>query len=377
MRPVHPRKAHMARRMRKHEDHVNHEAWAIPYGDLMTLLLAFFVVMYAISTVNTGKYRVLSDSLVAAFRGAPRTMTPIQVGEKQVGSGADIQTSIVEQAMLEGQPRSMLAVPVATHASGLPAVTPKTAHTSDAASAASQALQKVADQVERSMDDLVKQNLVVVRRSEFWIEVEIKTDILFPSGSSHLETSATGVIQRFAESLAPFPNPIRVEGHTDNIPIKTALFYSNWELSAARAASVVRVLSKHGVDPARLAVIGYGEQRPLQANDSPEGRNANRRVVIVVLSTQIQQGADAAQSPNSSGVENSPAVSPGTPAPAPQSVPAPAAPPVQTSATPQARPKLAQPGEPAVRLHPIPVNTPVTALTGAAGPAASGMVPAP
>src|SRR3989337_1245696 len=105
----------MGRRRHQHEEHTNHEAWAIPYGDLVTLLLAFFVVMYAISSVNEGKYRVLSDSLFAAFRGAPRTMQPIQVGEKQVGSGADVKTTLVEQAMIEGQPRSMLApVPVKT-----------------------------------------------------------------------------------------------------------------------------------------------------------------------------------------------------------------------------------------------------------------------
>src|SRR4029453_243741 len=97
----------MARR-HKHEEHQNHEAWAIPYGDLITLLLAFFVVMYAISSVNEGKYRVLSDSLVAAFRGSPKTLQPIQVGEKQVGSGADVKTTLVEQAMIQGQPRSML-----------------------------------------------------------------------------------------------------------------------------------------------------------------------------------------------------------------------------------------------------------------------------
>src|SRR5512146_1290092 len=119
----------MRRRMRRHEEeHENHERWAIPYADLLTLLLAFFVVMYAISSVNAGKYRVLSDSLFAAFRGAPRTMQPIQVGEKQVGSGADLQTSIVQQAMLEGQPRSILAVkadPGSSKVTGNPAVEPK------------------------------------------------------------------------------------------------------------------------------------------------------------------------------------------------------------------------------------------------------------
>jgi chemotaxis protein MotB len=289
--------AHRPSRKHKHEEHTNHEAWAIPYADLLTLLLAFFVVMYAISSVNAGKYRVLSDSLFAAFRGAPRTMEPIQVGEKQVGSGADLQTSVVQQAMLEGEPRSILAVkadPGSSKVTGNPTVEPRVGATvtpkmNALSTAASQALQKVADQVDHAMDDLVKDNLVAVRRSDFWIEVEIKTDLLFPSGSAHLGTNAIGVIERLADSLAPFPNNIRVEGYTDNVPIKNLQFYSNWELSAARAGSVVRVLAKRGVDPVRLAVIGYGEQRPLQPNDTAQGRNANRRVVIVILSTQLQR----------------------------------------------------------------------------------------
>src|SRR5215831_2044211 len=109
-----PLMAHRAHRAKKHEEHANHEAWAIPYADLLTLLLAFFVVMYAISSVNAGKYRVLSDSLFAAFRGTPRTMQPIQVGEKQVGTGADLNTTVIQQAMLQGKVQSRLApVPVA------------------------------------------------------------------------------------------------------------------------------------------------------------------------------------------------------------------------------------------------------------------------
>ena len=95
-------------RKHKHEEHANHEAWAIPYGDLVTLLLAFFVVMYAISSINEGKFRVLSDSLNAAFRGVPKTLEPLQVGEKTRGSGADIAVSIVQQATMDGQPRQLL-----------------------------------------------------------------------------------------------------------------------------------------------------------------------------------------------------------------------------------------------------------------------------
>src|SRR5580658_4190199 len=106
------KKAVMTRRIRRHEEHTNHEAWAIPYGDLVTLLLAFFVVMYAISSVNAGKYRVLSNSLFAAFRGAPRTMDPIQVGQTEGGSGSE-QESAVIQAQLNGQQHSTLApVPI-------------------------------------------------------------------------------------------------------------------------------------------------------------------------------------------------------------------------------------------------------------------------
>jgi chemotaxis protein MotB len=275
----------MARR-HKHEEHANHEAWAIPYGDLITLLLAFFVVMYAMSSVNEGKYRVLSDSLVAAFRGAPRTLEPIQVGEKTKGSGADINMTIVQQAMLEGQPREMLS-PISDSAvmreqSGQ---APDQARDSESMSSGdAAALESVAQEVERAMAGLIEQDLIVVRRHGLWVEVEIRTDILFPSGVATLSPGALNVLEQLAATLAPFPNPIRVEGHTDNRPINTQSFPSNWELSAARAASVVHLFVKQGLAPQRLAVIGLGEHRPTQSNDTPEGRNANRRVVLVILS---------------------------------------------------------------------------------------------
>jgi chemotaxis protein MotB len=165
------------------------------------------------------------------------------------------------------------------------------------------------------MNQLVKKDMVTIRRSDFWIEVEMKTDILFPSGSARLADNAVNIIEQLGAVLAPFPNPIRVEGHTDNKPIKTAVFYSNWELSAARAGSVVRVLANHGVGPDRLAVIGYGEQRPLKGNDTEDGRNANRRVVIVILSTELMRQADPAKATdNGSG--------PGSPTPATNEAPA-------------------------------------------------------
>ena len=348
----------MTRRIRRHEDHTNHEAWAIPYGDLVTLLLAFFVVMYAISSVNAGKYRVLSDSLFAAFRGAPRTMDPIQVGEKPNGSGAEIDASIV-QSTLQGQQRSSLApVPVqgGNQQTGGASLIANQQH---AGAAAAAALARVADEVTRAMDDLVKQNLVVVRRTEFWIEVEIKTDILYPSGSAHLAPYAVDVIQRLGGALAPFPNPIRVEGHTDNKPISTVAFYSNWELSAARAGSVVRVLQAQGVGPERLAVIGYSDTRPIQPNDSEPGRNANRRVVVVILSTELQR-QKAPDEQNALGP-----IPPSTAAVPAATTPDNATPPQTASAIPVSNPSAANSAE---------SGTPATAFPA---PAAQATLAAP
>jgi chemotaxis protein MotB len=318
----------MSRRRHKHEEHANHEAWAIPYADLMTLLLAFFVVMYAISSVNEGKYRVLSDSLFAAFRGSPRTLQPIQVGEKSVGSGADIQMTIVQQAMLEGQPRSMLEpspINVSAPRNGAhhAANTTYDSETSQSEAAVAQ-LENVAREVEQAMATLVDQKLIAVRRHGHWVEVEIRTDILFPSGVATLEPAAVSVMKQLADTLKPFPNPIRVEGHTDNRPISTRAFPSNWELSSARAASVVHLFTESGLTPARLAVIGLGEYRPAKENSTEEGRNANRRVVLVILSGDTPPEGNYAED---RGMQDAPIASPPAEASAPVTDAAPPAPP--------------------------------------------------
>ena len=289
----------MGRRRHHHEEHTNHEAWAIPYGDLVTLLLAFFVVMYAMSSVNEGKYRILSDSLVAAFRGSPRTLEPIQIGEKQVGSGADINMTIVQQAMLEGQPRDMLepapiqVTDVRSRNSGTSNIAYDSEAQHDALAVAE--LESVAAEVERAMSELIRDQMVVVRRHGVWVEVEIRTDILFPSGVATLSPEAQDILRQLCETLKPFPNPIRVEGHTDNLPIKSSAFPSNWELSAARAASVVHLFTKNGMDPRRLAVVGLGENRPAESNDTAQGRNMNRRVLLVILSGSGSPEGDYAE----------------------------------------------------------------------------------
>jgi chemotaxis protein MotB len=302
----------MARKPKRPEEHTNHEAWAIPYGDLITLLLAFFVVMYALSTVNQGKYRLLSDSLYAAFRGEPRTLEPVQLGQHQAGAGADSHTGVLQQQRPDPQ-HAPAAGQLVKLAPLTPQVTPtRAAELAAQAAQREAALARVADQVTSALGDLVKRNLMTVRRKEMWVEVELRTDILFTSGSAQPAPAAVPVLARLGQALAPLPNAVRVEGYTDNVPIRTSVFYSNWELSAARAGSVVRVLSGEGIDPERLAVVGYGEQRPVQSNDTAEGRNANRRVVVVILSVETPpaDAAPAAEPPASAPADATTAAPP-------------------------------------------------------------------
>jgi chemotaxis protein MotB len=262
-------------RKKKHEDHVNAEAWAIPYGDLVTLLFALFTVMYAMSSVNEGKFRVLSDSMIAAFHGAPKSLQPINVGAKQPGKGGD-------KALVGVSPTALMKLKDQNPGGDL---TPRDPEVEKGFQHEDMpgALIRMERQVQNAMQALIDAKLVTVKRENMWLEIEINTDILFPSGAAEFSPAAAPVLDKLADVLKPFPNPIRVEGHTDNRPIKTAAFPSNWELSAARAASVVHQFTKEGIDPMRLEVVGFGEMHPRGSNDSVEGRNANRRVAVLVL----------------------------------------------------------------------------------------------
>ena len=276
-------------RKHKHEEHANHEAWAIPYGDLVTLLLALFVVMYAVSSVNEGKFRVLSDALSQALGGPPRSLKPIQMGDnKSRGTDNDQKMSVLPvpaiNQTLGGVTRDMQT------ARSLPGsiksmIPQHQVNDSGNTGYANEVknLKKIETAVESSMTELIKQGLIVVRHGESWLEVEIKTDILFSSGSAEVAAEAQPTLQKLVEILKPFPNTIRIEGHTDTRPINTRVFPSNWELSAARAASVVHLFMQSGLDPTRMSVEGFGEYMPVADNSTVEGRNRNRRVILVVL----------------------------------------------------------------------------------------------
>jgi chemotaxis protein MotB len=269
------------RRRHKHEDHVNHEAWVIPYADLLTLLLALFVVLYAMSSVNTTKYRALAQAISSAFNGSRSVITPITPNAPQ--SSTPVPTN--KPAPIPRTPLAQILLPeLKQHITPAPLTQQTPDNANDKLTEEQQNLERIRNEVERALQPLIDKNLVVVRRTPNWLEIEIRTDILFPSGVATLSPSANIVLTNLGEILAPFANPLRVEGYTDDMPIDTTIYPSNWELSAARAASVARLFAEHGVDPERLGIVGWGQYRPAADNTSTDGRNKNRRVLVVVLS---------------------------------------------------------------------------------------------
>lgn len=246
------------------EEQGSNDRWMVSYADFITLLFAFFVVMYSISSVNEGKYKVLADSLDGVFNQTPKTLEPIQLGNEV--------------------PR----VPV-TREDG------QHAPTGASQEQAQDPLESIAEAMQAAFGDLLSVGDLRVHANELWIEIELHSGLLFPSGDALPLNSAFGLVERIAGILAPYDNPIHVEGFTDNIPIRSRVYPTNWELSTARAASVVRMLSNGGIDAGRLAAVGYGEHRPVADNTTAQGRRANRRVVLLVsrYTDQRHQAASA------------------------------------------------------------------------------------
>jgi chemotaxis protein MotB len=153
-------------------------------------------------------------------------------------------------------------------------------------------LKRIADDLERALAPLIDEKLVTIKRSALWLEVQINSDILFATGSAALDPQAQQTVGKLAAVLGDVPNSVRVEGYTDDRPIRTSQFPSNWELSSARAASVVHLFVRDGIPPERLAMIGYGEFRPIADNATEEGRNTNRRVLLIILASPTGPAPD-------------------------------------------------------------------------------------
>lgn len=263
----------MARRQ-KHEEHENLERWLVSYADFITLLFAFFVVMYSISQVNEGKYRVLSDSLVNAFKTTPTSTTPITSAlriDASQKSSSSAQALALKQTIFVRKPDPVIEARQKQQ---------------------TEKMKGVAEDILKAMEPLVKEGQVKVSQSVHGIAIEINASVLFASGQATLEPGSIKALRAVGGVLAKVPNDIQVEGFTDNTPINTAAFPSNWELSTARASSVVRLLAESGAPTDRLVAVGYGEFRPVDTNSTPEGRARNRRVTVMILSEQQEKIID-------------------------------------------------------------------------------------
>jgi chemotaxis protein MotB len=239
----------MARRRPFQEDSENHERWLISYADFITLLFAFFVVMYAVSVVNVGKYTVLSEALGDAFGGH---------------GAAQKRNYSVE----------MEALPL----SGI------LAHRrAEAAKRDRERLDLLARKLNDSLAPLVKGGKVRITQNGRGVTLDINASVLFDEGQAALAGNAGETLAAVAGVLKDDPHAIEVEGHTDNMPISNPAFPSNWELSAVRASTVVRLFAQNGVQDGRMAAVGRGANGPIASNDDPAGRARNRRVAVTIL----------------------------------------------------------------------------------------------
>ncbi len=232
-------------RKKKHEEHENHERWLVSYADFITLLFAFFTSMYAISSVNEGKFRVLSQSLAVSFN------SPIYTTGAHSGGPSFVKH---DDRHLASDFRGMFSDKY--------------------------------DKIKDALKDLERGKKLTLLYDENALTIRISESVLFKPGNAELITEAHPVLDEVVSVLKTLPYNIRIEGHTDNVPINTPSFPSNWDLSSARAIAILKYfINERGFAPARLSALGYGEYRPIDTNDTPSGRLKNRRVDIMVLTS--------------------------------------------------------------------------------------------
>lgn len=276
----------MSRRKRPTE-HANHERWLVSYADFITLLFAFFVVLYASSQVDHRKVGRLAMAIQVAFQElgvfpASNTQIPIDMNDPMPFSTVQAIESAKRNTDL-------------SHVSSTPQET--------AAAAEEANLTALQTELQQALQHEISLHTVALHREVEGLVISLREFGFFDSGSAALKPSALPALDRIASILAVRKCRLRIEGHTDNVPIHTAQMASNWELSAARATELVRLLIlRYRFSPARLAAAGYAEYHPIASNDTPQGRAQNRRVDIVILSehvvTSSVPGAPASPKPS-------------------------------------------------------------------------------
>jgi len=251
----------MAQR-RKRPEHDNHDRWLISYADFITLLFAFFVVMYSISSVNEEKYKTFGNSLNIAFTKKLITTPAGSVGVVENQQDQMLKALVDMRAVRLGEQQRKIQERMKNLTSGLSEV----------------------------MASLINRRTVSVNQTKRGVVIDISASTLFRTGEATLQPGMLDVLRQVAAVLSKEELPIEVEGHSDDIPIATVQFPSNWELSSARASSVVRMLIDNGVPAKRLAAVGLASNQPLVPNDSPENRAKNRRVTVTIMSPNVERG---------------------------------------------------------------------------------------
>lgn len=251
-------------RKQQHEKEPNHERWLVSYADFITLLFAVFVTLYAMSQTDKKKIEEVMASMRDSF------------GFTAAHSSSAAKPSVIESG-------AMNLIPTLP-----PRPAPSLKRGKSRGSDRDFKLTKAS--IEAFLLKSGAQDKVSISVNQRGLVVSLKEAGFFDSGSAALKPSAVALLNDVTESLASYSNAIRVEGHTDNVPISSASFPSNWELSTARATSVLKYMTKQDFDPNHLAAAGYGEYRPVADNSTDEGRKKNRRVDIVLLSEQGEKG---------------------------------------------------------------------------------------
>ncbi len=249
----------MARR-RKAEEHANHERWLVSYADFITLLFAFFTTMYAISTADTVKLQKLMQSMQGAFGGGSAKAIKVMPEAGRTPFSAEIP-----------------AIPFGSAPVGF-----------NVALTEEEVFRSVQSRIEKYLVRGTSEGKVRVVVSDRGLIISVSDTDLFRPGEAEINPKAFEMLGEIALSLIDMPNFVRIEGHTDNIPVKSAAYPSNWELSTARASRIVRwFIEKRGFPPDRLSAAGFGEFRPAAGTDTEAGRAANRRIEIVVLRNRL------------------------------------------------------------------------------------------
>lgn len=292
----------------------NHERWVISYADFVTLLLATFVVMYAVSTINSSKFQEMAESFNTAFMG--RTTTANDTGFGAAAKGPfnfmpnPVHLPVISREVMvrdappalrqeetKGDPKNLKHNGQFLPKGGSQNETQGQGNPSsmqDQVSERIQGLDEAFEQLSKSLASLIRKGQVNVSLQSLGVVIDINETLLFNSGKADLTPGALPVIDEIAKILADLHYQIQVNGFTDNVPIHNPQFDSNWDLSATRAISVVKRFVAAGIDPTLLVGAGFGEYHPVQPNNTTEGRAANRRVSIVVVSPL--EGDDPARS---------------------------------------------------------------------------------